>query len=206
MSPEEKNQHLAEYAKISKQKAIELYGPDSTMFLQIAKNIANADNKQDVSQNLMFAANASVGAIGDLDAIDQNVAMDVKAVDETFSGYEIKTIVEVFTSPEGVAFKNRANALRTQYVLDAIANPGPKRKVLFEAYKKNMEHESIKLAPAFNTPFGRDALRKWNKYLSRKKSYQTAYQKQAQPLTLERFVHRVKASGQSTQPAALLAP
>lgn len=195
MSPEEKQKHLAEYAKISKQKALELYGPNSPMFLQIAKNIANADNKQDVRQNLKFAANASVGAIGDLDAIEENVAIDVKAVDETFSGHEIKTIVEVFKSEQGVAFKNRANELRTQYVLDAIANSGPKRKVLFEAYKKNMEQESIKLAPAFNTPFGRDALRKWNNYLTKKKSYQTAYQRKSGPLTLKEFVHRVKASG-----------
>lgn len=200
MSPEEKQKHLAEYAKISKQKALELYGPDSPMFLQIAKNIANADNKQDVRQNLKYAANASVGAIGDLDAIEENVAIDVKAVDETFSGHEVKTIVEVFKSQKGVAFKNRANELRTQYVLDAIANSGPKRKVLFEAYKKNMEQESIKLAPAFDTPFGRDALRKWNNYLSKKKRYQTAYQKQSGPLTLKEFVHRVQASGSSDTP------
>lgn len=195
MTPEQKKQHLAEYEKISRQKAIELFGPNSDLFLAVAKNIASSKNSKQIKKNLIFASRASVNAIGDTKAIDQQVAYDVKAMDETFTGAEIEAIVKVFRSEKGVAFQDKANALKTQYVLNAIASDAAKRKVYFQEYKKAVEEESIKLAPAFNTPKGRSALGKWTDYLKRKKQYQTNHPGQGTPITLKEFVRRMRANG-----------
>lgn len=199
MNQAEKQQHLAEYEKLSRQKALDLFGADSPLFLTIAKNIANAENTQVVNKNLMYASTASIMAIGDQSRIEQHVKMDVQAVSETFTGHEIKTIVQVFKSPEGQAFRQRSNQLRTQYILDVIAKPAAEREAIYQVFSKEMEQESIKLAPSFNTPLGRDALRKWNSYLKTKKSYQDAYRKNLQPLTLKEFVRRVQVSGKRAE-------
>lgn len=172
MSAEEKSQWLAKYKEVSTERSQRTfsgpYGARAKMRAEAFAGVSDAAEKR-VIEEIMFKENTGHG----VDTLMQLIVdADVRAINETYSGKEIRHMVKFYNSEDGKRYSLTADKLRKEMAAKLAANPTKDPEPTANLYKAKFKDLEKSIAHHFGSKTGLAIKRKRDLYLAKKYRYE----------------------------------
>lgn len=172
MSAEEKSQWLEQYRKIAAertQRDFDAPHGEKDQYRQHIQNDRNSPRAKKALENIYFKEKTGHG----LDTLEKLlVDADVRAMDKTYDGQQVRYWVDFYNSEDGKLMLKKRDEIHRQRDAELAANPGKDPEAIVKRHNARFTKASEEIAHNFEAGVGRALLKKQDQYLGTRYRYE----------------------------------
>lgn len=172
MSAEEKGQYLEQYRKIAAERQQRAFDGPHGVKDQFRAKIASSNESaggRKVLERLVFTTGTGHG----IDTIKKLlVDADVRAMDEVYTGEQVRFWVDFYQSERGKRMLAKENQLREKLHAEVAKHPKIDTAAAITRYRARYTDASQTIAHHFEAGVGRTVIHKQKKYLAKRDQYE----------------------------------